>query len=277
MIWVIYISAKSNSQKNFKLGLNKKTWGFKNEKACEDIKTGDVVFFISALSWLKSEGNAPNGFSRVNDIHDFRGMVRKIFIAEVTKGAYFDSSTLWDDDSYPYRFDFKKNDELNNVLFGTEFFNNEFVESAFKSSNGHGIPVIVNNVDKIKDITNYNDNYINDSAREGRPIYKIHKYRERNGKLVRNKKEKVLLENGKLECEVCSFDFHAVYGASGDGYAECHHINPLSLRSDNEDTSLDDLAILCANCHRIIHRTAMWLSIDELKKIYLENKKAQVK
>jgi 5-methylcytosine-specific restriction protein A len=31
--------------------------------------------------------------------------------------------------------------------------------------------------------------------------------------------------------------------------------------------ALEDLALLCANCHRIIHSCRPWLSLDELRAI----------
>lgn len=101
---------------------------------------------------------------------------------------------------------------------------------------------------------------------EGQIVEKIHKSRERNRKVVRQKKEFVLAKTGNLACEVCDFDFHEVYGDIGKGFAECHHIKPLSeMISDSVETKLEDLAILCANCHRIIHRHRPWLSPLELR------------
>lgn len=41
------------------------------------------------------------------------------------------------------------------------------------------------------------------------------------------RKERALRANGKLECEVCGFDFHDAYGERGKGFIECHHVRPL--------------------------------------------------
>jgi hypothetical protein len=46
--------------------------------------------------------------------------------------------------------------------------------------------------------------------------------------------------------------------------AECHHVVPLHV-SGATTTKLADLAILCANCHRMIHRGDPWLTPDELR------------
>ncbi|WP_353890373.1 HNH endonuclease [uncultured Citrobacter sp.] len=51
----------------------------------------------------------------------------------------------------------------------------------------------------------------------------------------------------------------------GSDFCEVHHINPLSETNDQTETSLDDLAIVCSNCHRMIHRIKPAPSIDEFK------------
>ena len=59
---------------------------------------------------------------------------------------------------------------------------------------------------------------------------------------------------GALRCEGCGFDFAATYGELGHGFAECHHVVPLADLRAGSRTRLSDLVILCANCHRMIHR-----------------------
>lgn len=73
-------------------------------------------------------------------------------------------------------------------------------------------------------------------------------------------------------CEVCEFNFLTYYGDLGKGYAECHHRNPLSERPEELwtqelKTSLEDVAVVCANCHRMLHRRRPALSVNELKTI----------
>ncbi|MEV4457357.1 HNH endonuclease [Microbispora sp. NPDC049633] len=62
------------------------------------------------------------------------------------------------------------------------------------------------------------------------------------------------------------FDFEHTYGPRGAGYIECHHIVPLHV-SGPVTTKLDDLALVCSNCHRMIHRSAPWLTPSELRKL----------
>jgi hypothetical protein len=62
--------------------------------------------------------------------------------------------------------------------------------------------------------------------------------------------------NGRIRCEVprCGFDFLDVYGEIGRDFAHVHHRKPLSDRTRPSKTTLIDLAIVCANCHAMIHR-----------------------
>ena len=105
------------------------------------------------------------------------------------------------------------------------------------------------------------------TSREGKPLYVLHKRIERNSAISKKKKNNALKEN-KLKCEVCGFDFYKVYGDRGHGYIECHHKKPLSELRGETDVKLKDLSLLCANCHRIIHRKKPYISVSELKGIY---------
>jgi len=109
------------------------------------------------------------------------------------------------------------------------------------------------------------------SAKEGKLLFKYHRYRERDSKLAKRKKDRVLNIKGKLECEVCEFDFASEYGDLGNGFIECHHRVPLSELDQERETRLDDLALVCANCHRMLHRNTA-LSIEELKSLIRDNK-----
>lgn len=102
-------------------------------------------------------------------------------------------------------------------------------------------------------------------AEEGRILTRIHRARERNRGLVAKKKAAILKSNGRLKCEACSFDFQQTYGARGAGFMEVHHLKPLSTLRLGDKTRLDDLALLCSNCHRMVHAGRPWLSMEELK------------
>ena len=104
-------------------------------------------------------------------------------------------------------------------------------------------------------------------VKEGGVVLKLHKYRERDSSIIRKKKQTVLKKVEKLTCEVCGFDFHAVYGELGKGFIECHHKVPLSQIDAQTATKLDDLDLVCANCHRMLHRRMDTISVIELADI----------
>lgn len=102
-------------------------------------------------------------------------------------------------------------------------------------------------------------------AYEGEVLYRLHKLRERNKKLVADKKKAVLKVTGALACEVCGFDFELTYGNVGEGFIECHHIKPLAEYDAASPTRLGDLAVVCANCHRMLHRQSGVTTLEDLR------------
>jgi len=102
---------------------------------------------------------------------------------------------------------------------------------------------------------------------EGATHLVSHLRRERNRAIVEAKKAATLSAKGHLCCEVCGFDFSASYGDLGAGFCEVHHLVPLSAATESITTTLDALAILCSNCHRIIHRSTPMLSVEDLSKV----------
>ncbi|WP_055691235.1 HNH endonuclease [Streptomyces prasinus] len=107
------------------------------------------------------------------------------------------------------------------------------------------------------------------SAPEGRLLIRRHKSRERDKGLRKRKIDAVLRQGRRLACEACGFDFEATYGPRGAGYIECHHVVPLHEAGEGR-TKLGDLALICANCHRMIHRHAPWPTPDELRNLIEE-------
>ncbi|WAE73648.1 HNH endonuclease [Streptomonospora nanhaiensis] len=101
------------------------------------------------------------------------------------------------------------------------------------------------------------------SATEGRLLVRKHYARERSRTLRTQKIKQTRAQGRPIACEACSFDFAEIYGARGDGYIEVHHIVPLHHAGEST-TRLEDLALLCANCHRMIHVSKPWLSVDQL-------------
>src|SRR5712691_6348321 len=94
------------------------------------------------------------------------------------------------------------------------------------------------------------------SALEGTWQLRLHHRRERSRKLIEQKKAHFQRAHGQLRCEVCRLSFAEVYPSFlGADFIEVHHIVPLSATSGVVRTTLDDLILVCANCHRMIHRS----------------------
>ena len=77
--------------------------------------------------------------------------------------------------------------------------------------------------------------------------------------------------DGSITCETCGFDFAERYGELGEGYIEMHHKKPLSQYGDQSTSefikeAIKDLAPLCSNCHRMIHRSRTSpVNVDDLR------------
>jgi 5-methylcytosine-specific restriction protein A len=106
-----------------------------------------------------------------------------------------------------------------------------------------------------------------EEGEEGQVLSRVHRYRERDKALVQKKKAHFLGEHSRLFCQVCSFDFEKVYGARGSDFIECHHTKPVSDLVSGEKTKLSELAMVCSNCHRMIHRRKPWLSLAQLQSL----------
>lgn len=98
-------------------------------------------------------------------------------------------------------------------------------------------------------------------ATEGQRRLVLHLQRERNQSVVRAKKKQAT----SLSCEVCGFSFARVYGGAAGDYCEVHHLLPLSDVERPIKTRMEDLAILCANCHRVVHLCNPPHSLDQVR------------
>jgi 5-methylcytosine-specific restriction protein A len=84
--------------------------------------------------------------------------------------------------------------------------------------------------------------------------YKMHRRIERNPRAAKEAKK-----HHGVRCQVCRLQFDERYGELGRGFIEAHHLRPISSLEEGAAVSYDvatDFAVLCSNCHRMIHRTA---------------------
>lgn len=89
---------------------------------------------------------------------------------------------------------------------------------------------------------------------EGKARFRLHRSLERDNNITKKAKIRRLEETGKLKCEACEFDFAKVYGDLGEGFIEGHHTIPVADLDGTSKTKVSDIALLCSNCHRMIHR-----------------------
>lgn len=110
---------------------------------------------------------------------------------------------------------------------------------------------------------------------EGQGKLATHMRYERNSSLIKKIKQNAIKSNPMLNCEICGFSFFEKFGELGKGFIEAHHKRPLSETKEIKTTK-DDIALLCSNCHRMIHRgiskyqNNSIMTIEELKKIITE-------
>lgn len=93
-------------------------------------------------------------------------------------------------------------------------------------------------------------------------------HRRREGAARREKIRDALTKNGGLLiCEVpgCGFEFAKTYGELGQGYAHVHHLRPLKeAPKQGRKTTLADLAVVCPNCHAMIHLGGKCRALSDL-------------
>ena len=108
---------------------------------------------------------------------------------------------------------------------------------------------------------------------EGKEKFKLHIQKERNTRLIRDAKKRFKEKNGRLFCEICGIDFYETYGEIGKDFIEAHHNKQKISDMDGECvTKIEDLLMLCPNCHSMVHRLGKYnLEISQLKNILNKN------
>lgn len=76
------------------------------------------------------------------------------------------------------------------------------------------------------------------------------------------------LEDSKGACCVCDVDYSELLDGKGVRVLQVHHRKQLAASDAPRLTSLKDLAVVCANCHLLIHMDSKRaLSVEELKQM----------
>lgn len=75
--------------------------------------------------------------------------------------------------------------------------------------------------------------------------------------------------DSQLVCSICEFTAPPLERRLRESFFEAHHIRPLSDSKGVTSTRVADLSLLCAGCHRFIHRliaiNKRWVSIAEAR------------
>jgi 5-methylcytosine-specific restriction protein A len=109
-------------------------------------------------------------------------------------------------------------------------------------------------------------------AEEGGRVERWRVSRERDPALRSRKLAQVRKTGQPIACEACDFDFGSAYGQRGRDYIEVHHRVPLHV-SGEVRTKLSDLALLCSNCHRVVHRQVPWLTVENLTDLVAQHRR----
>ena len=105
---------------------------------------------------------------------------------------------------------------------------------------------------------------------EGKVIIRTLQERQRSRALVQEAKQRGKKRNDLLVCEVCEFSFLATYGME---YIEAHHAEQIASFTRERQSTVEDLHLLCANCHRMVHTQTPPLSIAQLQAILTDQRK----
>lgn len=102
---------------------------------------------------------------------------------------------------------------------------------------------------------------------EGATATVVHLRRERARK-IRPALLAKRAQSNSLHCDACGLK-PPMGGDLAVAVFEAHHVVPLSQGATK--TRLEDMALLCANCHRLIHRVMAkerrWLPVPEFSKL----------
>ena len=108
------------------------------------------------------------------------------------------------------------------------------------------------------------------TGKEGRILTRVHAYKERDRKFAARAKKHYKTKNGgKLWCVACDLKPELLYDDRGERCIEAHHKIPIEELQPDSIVHVDDMAMVCASCHRVIHSQKPCLTIDEVRALKL--------
>lgn len=106
------------------------------------------------------------------------------------------------------------------------------------------------------------------------------RYRQHRSIERQTSHSKVVKKKLGTRCMGCDFELRDLYGEIAQGVIEAHHLTALASLEDNETVRFDpakDFAVLCPNCHRIIHRMDDCGDIEGLRALIAEGVLGKIK
>lgn len=257
-------------------------WSTKKKGSASTPKTGDIIVLFQRPNQINGRNNAITHFTHLvspisNTVFEDSNSPSHKWCREVKLIAIANPITSIPNPSY-YNF-FLANRGLTNPIINLTtripFTEREKQEDIWRLFKGYLCPDVIDSLSEIiEPIGIYGE-------LEGDKVIKMHIQQEitnRNSKVVKDAKTLGLLSNnGRLKCECCNFDFVESYGELGSEFIECHHKIPLS--KGERLTSPEDLALVCPNCHRMLHRkleNGEYHSVESLKELIFKHQSLSI-
>lgn len=194
-----------------------------------EIKVNDIIYV--------KQGPSIVGRGKVVGPYKFNKNT-EIYCPKENEPWFHQMDVKWENDFIPFR-----------LLLGSEQFT--------------VIPLDKDQVSKIEmEQKNIINNENNMSALEGEKRKAEITFRKRNRALIEAKKS-----NSDGTCEICGFNYNDYYkGLKSKNYLVAHHINPIKMREGASKTTLDDIVLICSNCHTAVHSADPPISLKQMKK-----------
>lgn len=216
---------------------------------------------------LKTEGAAKELLRRAEFIRDRVPEFKKDFVYKpIDLAVKFAGST-----TRPYLYE-------KGHAFGKEYsFSEKLDENEITSD--------INKILELYSLLNYRGGIDSDTTEDNyKPTEGISTLKELRQYKTHRRIERATSNSKKVKkvlgytCQACGFNFKKKYGSLSlnkkkEEFIEAHHIKQIQDLPEGEvvEFKIEDFAVLCSNCHRMVHRKNPPYSIHELKK-YLKNK-----
>ncbi|PLS82253.1 MAG: hypothetical protein CYG60_24860, partial [Actinobacteria bacterium] len=135
--WCIYVP--HSAAENFAIARNEQIWGTDQEHRFGGIEEGDSLLFVHDLS--SDVAPPPKGFPCVG-LEKFRGKAKWLLKGTATSSVFQDTSPIWPDKTYPYRFRFEETEALQDANFNAEEYAPEVADAVRRSACSQGRPVL---------------------------------------------------------------------------------------------------------------------------------------